>query len=94
MKFIKEWSNWNPILNKDVLDFIEINKISLRCLWNDSKSEEDNIKFLIDYFTKYPDEMKSSIDIDKVKMSLSKSTLRNSAPSLQNLGGSSDFRSF
>ena len=26
MKFLKEFSNWNPKLNKQVLDFIEQNK--------------------------------------------------------------------
>jgi hypothetical protein len=28
MKFIKEWSEWNPTLNKKVLDYIETNKIN------------------------------------------------------------------
>jgi hypothetical protein len=49
MKFIKEWSEWNPVLNKDVLEFIEINKTNLQHLWDNSKSEEENMKFLIDY---------------------------------------------
>jgi hypothetical protein len=47
MKFIKEWSEWNPVLNKKVLDFIEINKTNLKNIWNDDMSEEENIKFLI-----------------------------------------------
>ena len=61
MKFIKEWSEWNPVLNKKVLDFIEINKTNLKNIWNDDMSEEENIKFLVDYFTEYPDEMNSSM---------------------------------
>jgi hypothetical protein len=40
MKFIKEWSEWNPTLNKKVLDYIETNKIHLRNLWDDDRSEE------------------------------------------------------
>ena len=61
MKFIKEWSEWNPVLNKKVLDFIEINKTNLKNIWNDDMSEEENIKFLVVYFTEYPDEMNSSM---------------------------------
>ena len=93
MKFIKEWSEWNPTLNKKVLDFIEINKTNLINLWDDSKSEEENMNFLIDYFTEYPDEMNSSINPDNIKRVMSKSGMRNSLPILMNIGGA-DFRSF
>jgi hypothetical protein len=94
MKFIKEWSEWNPVLNKKVLDFIEINKTNLRNLWDDSESEEENMEFLIDYFTEYPDEMKSSINPDNIKIVISKAGMKNSAPILMNIGGVTDFRSF
>jgi len=87
MKFIKEWSEWNPVLNKKVLDFIEINKTNLKNIWNDDMSEEENIKFLVDYFTEYPDEMNSSINIDNIKTFISKGDIRNSAPILMNIGG-------
>jgi hypothetical protein len=87
MKFIKEWSEWNPTLNKEVLDYIEINKINLRSLWDNDSSEEENMKFLIDYFTEYPDEMKSSINVDNIKTFISKGDMRNSAPILMNIGG-------
>lgn len=87
MKFIKEWSEWNPTLNKEVLDFVETNKMNLRHLWNDDMSEEENMKLLIDYFTEYPDEMKSSINIDKVKSVTPISGIRNAVPTLQNIGG-------
>ena len=40
MKFIKEWSEWNPVLRKEILEFIETNKPNLIHLWDDSKSEE------------------------------------------------------
>ena len=83
MKFIKEWSEWNPVLNKEVLDFIEINKTNLRHLWDDNLSEEENIKFLINYFTEYPDEMKkSSINKDDLSIALPTTSLRNSSPIL------------
>ena len=94
MKFIKEWSEWNPVLNKKVLEFIEINKTNLRNLWDDSKSEEENMKFLIDYFTEYPDEMKSYINPDNIKTVMSKAGMKNSTPILMNIGGVTDFRSF
>lgn len=87
MKFIKEWSEWNPTLNKEVLDFVETNKMNLRHLWDDSKSEEENMKFLVDYFTEYPDQMKSSINVDKVKSVTPISGIRNTVPTLQNIGG-------
>jgi sulfatase maturation enzyme AslB (radical SAM superfamily) len=94
MKFIKEWSEWNPVLNKKVLDYIETNKTNLRNLWDDSKSEEENMKFLIDYFTEYPDEMKSSININNIKTFISKAGMKNSTPILMNIGGALDFKSF
>lgn len=94
MKFIKEWSEWNPTLNKKVLDYIETNKIHLRHLWDDDKSEEENIQSLIDYFTEYPDEMNSSINPDNIKTVMSKAGMKNSAPILMNIGGVTDFRSF
>jgi len=94
MKFIKEWSEWNPTLNKEVLDYIEINKTNLRSLWDNDSSEEENMKFLIDYFTEYPDEMKSSINVDNIKTFISKAGMKNSAPILMNIGGVVDFRSF
>lgn len=94
MKFIKEWSEWNPVLNKKVLDFIEINKVHLKNIWDDDISEEENIQFLIDYFTEYPDEMDSPINIDNIKTIISKTNLKNAAPVLMNIGGAIDFKSF
>jgi len=94
MKFIKEWSEWNPVLNKDILEFIEINKTNLQHLWDNSKSEEENINFLIDYFTEYPDEMRSSINPENVKLALPIKNIKTAAPILQNIGGVKDFRSF
>ena len=94
MKFIKEWSNWNPDLNKQVLDYIEINKSKLSHLWDDEKSEEENMAFLIDYFTEYPDEMNSIINVDKVKTVKPITGIKNTVPVFQNIGGVKDFKSF
>ncbi len=87
MKFLKEWSEWNPAVNQKVLDFIETNKTKLLHLWDNSLSEEENIKFLTNYFTEFPDEMNSSINADKVKSVTPISGIRNAAPVLQNIGG-------
>ena len=94
MRFIKEWTEWDPTLSKRVLDYIEVNKTNLKNLWDDDKSEEENMKFLIDYFTEYPDEMNSSISPDKVSTVKTRYDIKNSAPILMNIGGVKDFRSF
>jgi hypothetical protein len=93
MKFIKEWNEWDPTLSKRVLDYIEANKRNLINLWDDDKSEEENMKFLIDYFTEYPDEM-SSLNPENVKLPLPIKSIKTAAPILQNIGGVKDFRSF
>ncbi len=94
MRFIKEWSEWNPVLNKKVKEYVELNKQHLTELWDDEKSEEENMQFLIDYFTEYPDEMNSVINPDKVKTVRPTSGITNTAPILQNIGGVKDFKSF
>lgn len=95
MKFIKEWNEWNPSLNKDVLDYIEKNKSYLISNFYDkNKSDDENMQTLIDFFTEYPDEMKSSIDPNKVKTISQSNNPRNYAPVLQNIGNVKDFRSF
>jgi hypothetical protein len=43
MKFLKQFENWNPALNKEVKDFIDQNKTNLIHLWNKDKSEEENM---------------------------------------------------
>jgi hypothetical protein len=94
MKFLKQFENWNPVLNKEVLDFIERNKTSLLNLWDKEKSEEENIDFLTNYFTEYPELMNDKIDFTKITIPNSKFGLKNSTPILQNIGGVKDFRSF
>jgi hypothetical protein len=94
MKFLKEFSSWNPVLNKEVLDFIETNKTRLLHLWDKEKSEEENMEFLTNYFTEYPELMKSDINISNIKIPNTDKGIRRYAPVLQNIGGVKDFRSF
>lgn len=94
MKYIKEWSEWNPKLNKKVKDFVEEHKFRLPHLWDDSISEEDNVKKMIKHFTNYPDEMKSILNGDKISTVSTKTSIKNSgAPIIQNIGGVHDFKS-
>ncbi len=94
MKFIKDFSNYNPVLNLKVSEFIERNKTGLLHLWDKEKSEEENIEFLTNYFTEYTELMDDKIDFTKITMPQSKIGLKNGSPTLQNIGGVKDFRSF
>ena len=94
MKFLKEFENWNPIINKDVVEFIEKNKTHLLHLWDKDKSEEENMEFLTNYFREYPDLMNDTIDLKKITIPQSKIGIKNGSPILQNIGGVKDFRSF
>lgn len=94
MKFLIEFSNWNPIVNKDVVDFIERNKTRLIHLWDKEKSEEENMDFLTNYFTEYPELMDDSIDFKNITSVGPQSVIKNMAPKLMNIGGVKDFRSF
>jgi hypothetical protein len=94
MKFLKQFENWNPIINKDVVEFIEKNKTHLLHLWDKDKSEEENMEFLTNYFREYPDLMNDTIDLKKITIPQSKIGIKNGAPILQNIGGVKDFRSF
>jgi hypothetical protein len=94
MKFLKEFSNWNPKLNKQVLDFIEQNKkYFVTNFFDMKKSEDENMKDLIDHLTKYPELMNTEIDIDNVKSPLRVNTIKNMAPIVMNIGGVKDFKS-
>jgi hypothetical protein len=93
MKFLKEFSNWNPSLNKYVLDFIEKNKTYLIAnLYDIDKSDEENEQELINLFTEYPDLMKQ--ELQNIKTTYSQIGMKNAAPILMNIGGVKDFRSF
>lgn len=94
MKFLKKFENWNPVVNKEVNDFIHRNKTSLLHLWDKEKSEEENMEFLKNYFTENPDLMNDQIHPEDITSPQSKFGLKNSAPILQNIGGVNNFRSF
>lgn len=92
--YLKYFENWNPVINKDVNDFINQNKTSLLHLWDKEKSEEENMEFLKNYFTENPDLMNDKINLKDIAIPQSKFGLKNSVPILQNTGGVNDFRSF
>ena len=94
MIYLKYFENWNPVINKDVNDFINQNKTSLLHLWDKEKSEEENMEFLKNYFTENPDLMNDKINLKDIAIPQSKFGLKNSVPILQNTGGVNDFRSF
>ena len=94
MKFLKQFENWNPALNKDVKDFIDQNKTNLIHLWNKDKSEEENMEFLTNYFTENPQLMDDKIDFKNITSISPQSGIKNMAPKLMNIGGVKDFRSF
>ena len=94
MKFLKEFSNWNPVINKDVEEFIQKNKTHLMHLCNKDKSEEENIELLTKYFREFPELMNDTVDLKSMTIPQTKFGIKNSAPILQNIGGVKDFRSF
>jgi len=93
MKFIKEFNQFNPVINKKATDWVNDNKYLLTHLWNDDLSEDENIEFMVDYFTKYPDEMNRYIKMKKVSQEIPNSLLTN-VPKFQNIGSTTDFKSF
>jgi hypothetical protein len=93
MKYIKKYNeSWNPTLNKEVKDYVEMNKYNLPELWNDDLSEDENVYFMINYFTKYPDQMRTREY--KIKSTKRDCDFRNNTPIVQNIGGVEDFRTF
>ena len=94
MIYLKYFENWNPVVNKEVVDFIDQNKTSLLHLWDKEKSEEENMEFLKNYFTENPDLMNDKINLKDIAIPQSQFGLKNSVPILQNTGGVNDFRSF
>lgn len=95
MKFIKEWNEFQPDLAKKVRDYVDSVKYRLPHLWDNDLTEEENVDFFINYFTEFPNEM-NNVDFNKIKKaSQNKSNpLAGYAPSIQNLGGTTDFRGF
>ena len=95
MKYIKEFKEYNPKLNKKVYDYVRDVKYRLPQLWDKDLTEEENEQFLIDYFTEFPNEM-SNLNTGRIKKASQNysNSLLNRIPQLQNLGGTVDFRGF
>jgi hypothetical protein len=94
MKFLKEFENWNPVVNLEVNNFIETNKRYLMHLWDDSKSEEENIEQLSNFFRENPELMRDQVNLRGIKSINPEGSIKNMAPKLMNIGGVKDFRSF
>jgi argonaute-like protein implicated in RNA metabolism and viral defense len=94
MKFIKEFSNWNPILNLEVDDYIKSNTKDLLQFWNKELSDRENMDFIRNLLIEYPQLMKRETDWSKITSVSPKSGIKNMAPTLMNIGGVKDFRSF
>jgi hypothetical protein len=94
MKFLKEFNSWNPILNKEVVDFIEKNKRRLTHLWDKSLTEDENLQNLITLFTENPDLMRDEVNWNRIETLGPITGIKNMAPVMQNIGYVKDFRSF
>lgn len=94
MQYLKEWTEFNPVLDQEVDDYVSMNKYNLPELWDKDLSEEENINFMLDYFKKYPNEMNHSINPKKIKKASQKSNSLDYVPILQNIGGVYDFKAF
>ena len=94
MKFIKEFSFWNPTINKEVVDFIEKNKQRLSHLWDKNLSEEENVQNLTNFFTENPEMMRDELDWNTIQTIPIITGIKNMAPTMQRIGYVRDFRSF
>lgn len=94
MRFIKEFSSWNPTINKEVVDFIEKNKQRLSHLWDKSLSEEENMQNLTNFFTENPEMMRDELDWNTIQTIPIITGIKNMAPTMQRIGYVRDFRSF
>jgi hypothetical protein len=94
MKFLKQFENWNPVVNKEVVDFIEKNKQRLSHLYDKTLTEEENMQNLITLFTENPELMKDELDWNRIETLAPITGIKNMAPVMQNIGYVKDFRSF
>ena len=95
MKFIKEFNQFKPVLDKEVQDYVQDVKYRLPELWDNDLTEEENEEFLINYFKEFPNEM-NSLNPDKIKKASQNysNSLSKNVTQLQKLGGTVDFRGF
>jgi hypothetical protein len=87
MNYIKEFKEFNPVLDLKVKEYVEDNKYNIPELWDNNISEEENVQFMLKYFSEYPNEMSHSINLDNVKKASQKSNSLDYAPKLTNIGG-------
>lgn len=87
MNYIKEFKEFNPVLDLKVKEYVEDNKYNIPELWDNNISEEENVQFMLKYFSEYPNEMNHSINLDNVKKASQKSNSLDYAPRLTNIGG-------
>lgn len=87
MKFIKEFNQFKPVLDKEVQDYVQDVKYRLSELWDNDLTEEENEEFLINYFKEFPNEM-NSLNTDKIKKASQNysNSLSKNVTQLQNLG--------
>jgi len=61
-RFIESYNDYNPKNNLDAKDFVENNLLRLYQMYNlddqDDMSDDEKRGFLIEYFSKHPDEIK------------------------------------
>lgn len=88
MKYLKEFSEYNPKSIKKVKDFVYMNKYNLPHLWNKELTEDENIDFMIDYFTEFEEEMQTTLT-NKIRKATRSGNepLKDFSPTLQNIGG-------
>jgi hypothetical protein len=94
MKYILEYSQYNPTLIQKAKEFVENNYLKFPKLWNKELSDDENIQNMINYFVEFPDEMDSNLDLDRVNQPIKGYDFRGNAPILQKIGGVKDFKSF
>ena len=87
MKNILKFENFNPKINKKVEDYVDDNIFLLSHLYHPDLSETEQRDYLIEYFKKYPNEMKSSLDKTKITTFKKNKSDLNWNVKVNNIGG-------
>jgi hypothetical protein len=88
MNYIDDWSLYNQKNRLKAKEFVNDNLFRLITFFNfeDESSEEERVQLLIDYFTKYPDQIKS------INFYTVGNPNQLSIPRLNNIGGTFKYR--
>ena len=88
MNYIDNWSLYNQKNRLKAKEFVNDNLFRLITFFNfeDESSEEERAQLLIDYFTKYPDQIKS------INFFTVGNPNQLSIPRLNNIGGTFKYR--